>query len=467
MSDQGSAVASKPAKKPFDISVLFAVCGVLFSILIFLFMSKQERETAIQQFHTEMAGHVADLQYLLIGQMQSMALLQVQLLPAPSATSLSVQAEAVLGRSPALLAIILKSTDAETQRWIATGKALRVDAITSSEAVIQQLTATEAAQSVIVASSDGNTLFYALDAVAGKRLIALLGINELVGQSALSELPAGVSFSILNAEDEAIYQHDIGVVAPDTVTRQAFKGGMPWSVTYAANDEYLASRTSYMPAMFLLMGLLLSFMVASYLKKQARNLTQLREQQEVLSQQVVDSTWNDPITGVANRTHFDETMDIECRRSVREFSPMTMMALEIDHFPEYIGCYGEQAAELALQQVANALAGCVTRPGDLLARIDNHQFGLVLPSTNEMATYLASRCCEAVNKLQIPHDASSVSEVMTISIGVVTLQPSKYLTPERLYEAACEQLLHAQNNGGNQYIAFAEHGLEPSVTYSV
>lgn len=466
MSDQGSAVASKPAKKPFDISVLFAVCGVLFSILIFLFMSKQERETVIQQFHSEMAGQIADFNYQLSSHLQQLALIQAGLLPAQQAESVNAQVTAQLQRYPGLLAAVQIQNDG-VQQWTAPSHTNRVAAINSAQALIERFRENQQLQHEVVASSEGNTLFYALPAFEGKRLLALLGINELVNQTGLAKLPQGIGYNLINAQGEALYKHDVGVVAQDSVNTQALKGDLSWSVSYAANDDYLAARISYMPAMFLLMGLLLSFMVASYLKKMNRNLQQLREEQEVLSQQVVDSTWNDPVTGVANRTHFDETMDIECRRAVREFSPMTMMALEIDHFPEYIGCYGEQAAELALQQVAKALAGCVTRPGDLLARTDSHQFSLVLPSTNEMATYLASRCCEAVNKLQIPHDASSVSEVMTISIGVVTLQPSKYLTPERLFEAACEQLLHAQNNGGNQYIAFAEHALEPSVTYSV
>ena len=67
MSDTDAQAVSKPAKKPFDVSVLFAICGMLFSLLIFLFMLKQERDSVIQQFNAEMIQKVADFQHALNG----------------------------------------------------------------------------------------------------------------------------------------------------------------------------------------------------------------------------------------------------------------------------------------------------------------------------------------------------------------------------------------------------------------
>ncbi|MGI1669079.1 MAG: GGDEF domain-containing protein [Neptuniibacter sp.] len=187
----------------------------------------------------------------------------------------------------------------------------------------------------------------------------------------------------------------------------------------------------------------------------------------MLSQQVLDANWNDPLTGLANRVHFDETLDIECRRAVRDFSPLSMMVVEIDQYSELVTSYGEQGAEVTLQKVAKELQSCVTRPGDLIARTDDYQFSFILPSTNEMVTYLAERCMKAVETLQLPHDSSSVASVISISAGLVTMQPSKDLTPERLMAGAVEQMQKAQQSGGNQYMSLAEHGLEPGVTYSV
>jgi diguanylate cyclase (GGDEF)-like protein len=237
--------------------------------------------------------------------------------------------------------------------------------------------------------------------------------------------------------------------------------------SYGASEGYLSSKMSFMPALFLLIGLLLSFSIASYLKKLMRNLTTLREEQEVLAQQVLDANWNDPLTGLANRVHFDETLDIECRRAVRDFSPLSMMVVEIDHYAELVESYGKEGAEVSLQKVAQELQACVTRPGDLIARTDDHQFAFILPSTNEMVTFLADRCLKAIDELQLPHESSAISSIITISVGLTTLQPSRELTPERLFNVASEQLEKAQDSGGNQYISFAEHGLEPGVTYSV
>lgn len=465
MSDSDTQPVSKTAKKTFDIAVLFAVCGILFSLLIFLFMLKQERESVLQQFNAEMSTKVADFQHRFTNNLEKLNLLQASFVVSSQSNGiLDQQVSTVLNNNPVFNAVVWFAADDSKSHWILSQGGYKLP-----EALKSQTEAlATAGLKYQVFNHDGNrSLIYKTPQVEQGMLVSLLNIERLVSESQLGAVDKGISFKLLGANGEVIHSLEAGVVVEDSISAQKLQGQVSWDVSFAATEDYLSAKMSYMPALFLLMGLLLSFLVASYLKKLTRNLAELREEQETLSQQVVDATWSDPSTGLANRVHFDETLDIECRRAIREFAPLTLLIAEIDHYSEYISCYGEQGADVTLQKVAQTLAACVTRPGDLLARTDSHQFAFILPSTNEMATYLAARCCESVETQKIPHDESSVASVVTISIGLVTLQPSKYLTPERLYEAAFEQLLQAQNNGGNQYIAFAEQGLEPSVTYSV
>ena len=57
MSASDARSDSGAPKKPFNVAIVFAICGALFSLLIFLFMLKQEREAVIQQFQIDMPLH--------------------------------------------------------------------------------------------------------------------------------------------------------------------------------------------------------------------------------------------------------------------------------------------------------------------------------------------------------------------------------------------------------------------------
>lgn len=145
-----------------------------------------------------------------------------------------------------------------------------------------------------------------------------------------------------------------------------------------------------------------------------------------------------------------------------------MMMIEIDYLEHFTEAYGAPAADECLQHITAALRKRISRPGDLAVRFGKERFALLLPSTNEQVAQLASHCCEEVRGLAIPHSTSAVSDVVTVSIGVATLQPSRHLTPENLIEATEKALYDAQKAGRNQFTASAESaGDLPSVTYAL
>ncbi len=75
----------------------------------------------------------------------------------------------------------------------------------------------------------------------------------------------------------------------------------------------------------------------------------------------------DGLTGLANRRHFDEVVDREWRRAMREQQPVSLIMLDIDHFKAYNDNYGHQAGDDCLRKVASVLAEAVKRPADLAA----------------------------------------------------------------------------------------------------
>ncbi|MGB0466546.1 MAG: sensor domain-containing diguanylate cyclase [Pontibacterium sp.] len=248
-----------------------------------------------------------------------------------------------------------------------------------------------------------------------------------------------------------------------------------WTLVVTPESAYFAARSSYTPLLVLCLGLLFTLLLSVYLfvlGRRAREMAIIvsRHTAELEAAQLrADAVAvTDRITGLFNKRHFDYVVANECRRSVREFTPLTLMFFELDNFEQYAESYGQQKAEACLKAVAEQFKQRISRPGDLIARYSEDRFVCLLPSTNEQVIELAARCCEEVRQLNIAHKGTGSFEIVTISIGVATMLPSRLLTPERLVATAETVLLEAKEAGGDRYIASAESSSDiSSATYSV
>lgn len=163
-------------------------------------------------------------------------------------------------------------------------------------------------------------------------------------------------------------------------------------------------------------------------------------------------TLTDVLTGVANRRSFNEAMDNEWRRCARAEQPLAVIMIDIDHFKNYNDAYGHQAGDHCLQQVAAAMKRCAGRPPDLLARYGGEEFIILLPSVGaDGAEVVARRILDEVRGLNLSHSGSSVSDQVTVSMGVAALHPSDDNDPEALIRAADALLYRAKETGRNRY----------------
>lgn len=173
------------------------------------------------------------------------------------------------------------------------------------------------------------------------------------------------------------------------------------------------------------------------------------------AQQLLDATYLDGLTGIANRRRFDEYLPSEYRRSVRNQSPISLLLLDVDHFKHFNDLYGHQAGDECLRQVAQVIRHGVQRGGDLAARYGGEEFVVVLPETPlEAAALVAARLREAVSALNIPHADSEVAAHVTISIGVACLIPERGSQADSLVAAADFALYCAKSNGRNRVEMF-------------
>jgi diguanylate cyclase (GGDEF)-like protein len=174
----------------------------------------------------------------------------------------------------------------------------------------------------------------------------------------------------------------------------------------------------------------------------------------------------DGLTQAANRRHFDEFLShLWERAKSTQGHALSIIMIDVDHFKAYNDHYGHPAGDACLVQVADAVQRCLRRPGDLVARYGGEEFIAVLNRAPlEQALAAAERVREAIEALNLPHEAPITHGRVTASIGVATLLPGERQTSaERLIALADEALYQAKNRGRNRvWPDPATHAAPPS-----
>lgn len=159
----------------------------------------------------------------------------------------------------------------------------------------------------------------------------------------------------------------------------------------------------------------------------------------------------DGLTGIANRRQFDKILDQEWQRALRNCAELSLIMIDIDYFKLFNDSYGHQAGDDCLKGVALALARIVHRPSDIVARYGGEEFAVVLPETDTLgAQRVAEKMREAVSRLNVRHEASKVSDKVTLSIGVSSMSPRGGDNPDILLAAADDALYRAKHAGRNR-----------------
>jgi diguanylate cyclase (GGDEF)-like protein len=161
----------------------------------------------------------------------------------------------------------------------------------------------------------------------------------------------------------------------------------------------------------------------------------------------------DGLTKIANRRCFDDFLDKEWRRLSRSQQPLALLMLDVDYFKLYNDSYGHQQGDECLIQVAQVLQKVVSRPADLVARYGGEEFAVVLPETNqEGAVAIAQAICAEIAALSIPHRASKVKDIVTVSIGIIDEIPVINLAADSLINQADKALYSAKQQGRNCFV---------------
>lgn len=175
----------------------------------------------------------------------------------------------------------------------------------------------------------------------------------------------------------------------------------------------------------------------------------------------------DQLTGLYNKRMFNSFFSKEWLVARRNQWDLSILMIDIDFFKQYNDGYGHLNGDTCLSNIAKAVQKIPCRPGDYSCRFGGEEFVVILQNTNSTgAVHMAERIMNHIEELKIPHKDSSVSEHVTVSIGIstISLQLRKILSNQnQLLEYADKALYSAKKSGRNKYCV---KNVSPSFTDS-
>jgi diguanylate cyclase (GGDEF)-like protein/PAS domain S-box-containing protein len=181
-----------------------------------------------------------------------------------------------------------------------------------------------------------------------------------------------------------------------------------------------------------------------------RDISERKQFEEKLAAQALI----DGLTGLPNRRSFDETLDREWKRTLREGSQLSLLLIDIDNFKSINDTYGHQVGDDYLRTISAALSSAVRAP-DTVARYGGEEIAVILPvADNEAAVEVAERLRAVIDALRLTHEGNPEGGGRaTASIGAATALAREGGTirmPESLLLAADHALYKAKQGGRNR-----------------
>lgn len=174
-------------------------------------------------------------------------------------------------------------------------------------------------------------------------------------------------------------------------------------------------------------------------------------QQQQLQAQTTEMqalSFQDGLTGLANRRRFDQALTDNWAHAQRGHAPLALIMLDVDYFKNYNDHYGHQQGDEALKHLAAIIRRVIARQSDVAARYGGEEFAILLPETSERsAEKIAERLRHELAAAAIPHEHSSIGHWLTVSIGVAAIVPDAVQSSRELVHLADSALYNAKGSG--------------------
>jgi diguanylate cyclase (GGDEF)-like protein len=161
----------------------------------------------------------------------------------------------------------------------------------------------------------------------------------------------------------------------------------------------------------------------------------------------------DALTSIANRRGFDAALDLEWRRAIRPGRWLSIAIADVDDFKQFNDALGHLRGDACLKAIAGSFNRITRRSGELAARYGGEEFALILPDLDgPLMQEAMTALIEGVAALEIAHPAARNSPAVTVSVGAVSIVPTRDNSMLDVLEATDRLLYEAKASGRNRCV---------------
>jgi len=129
----------------------------------------------------------------------------------------------------------------------------------------------------------------------------------------------------------------------------------------------------------------------------------------------------DPLTGLFNRRHFEESLAREVLRAYQEETALSVLMIDIDHFKRFNDQYGHEAGDRVLIEVASRICASL-RQDDVACRFGGEEIAVVLPGLGAAGVETRMEGIAASLKSASIQVRDQSLPPITVSAGIATLR---------------------------------------------
>lgn len=161
------------------------------------------------------------------------------------------------------------------------------------------------------------------------------------------------------------------------------------------------------------------------LRKRLQLIDERQKELEDVNSKLLYQVDHDGFSGLCNKGYLNRYLEEVFEEAVQEQFPISILFLDIDFFKQMNDYYGHQKGDECILALADSLKKCM--PEEFLARYGGDEFVVVMRNrSEEYVQNLADALLKDIADKRIEHAASEISDIMTVTIGIMHEIPQTY-----------------------------------------